>query len=79
MGDWSYDFTVTAPGTVGAMITVAAVGMQFDGTGGFDLDVYNSATPFGIEVVPEPATGLLMAGGLVAMGVQRRLRRGVRS
>ena len=73
IGDWLYNFAVTAPSTIGAMITVAAVGMQFDGD--FDNnagDIWNSATPFGITVVPEPATGLLMAGGLVVLAASRR-------
>lgn len=77
IGDWVYNFTVTAPGTIGATITLAAVGMQFDNSFDQSGDFWNSpALPFGITVVPEPGTGLLLAGGLVAMGVRRRLRRG---
>lgn len=76
IGDWIYNFAVTAPSTIGAMITVAAVGMQFDGDfSQSSADLWNSATPFDITVVPEPATGLLMAGGLVVLAAGRRRSR----
>jgi hypothetical protein len=80
IGDWTYDFTVTAGNTIGQTITIAAVGMQFvsDFDNGTD-DIWNSATPFGISVVPEPGTGLLLGGGLLAMGMVRRRQRGARS
>jgi hypothetical protein len=76
IGDWLYNFAVTAPSTIGAMITVAAVGMQFNGD--FDdtaADLWNNATSFDITVVPEPATGLLMAGGLLILAAGRRRSR----
>jgi hypothetical protein len=77
VGDWSYDFTVTAPSGIGEMFTIAAVGMQFDGDFSQSAaDVWNSAASVVVTVVPEPATGLLTAGGLLAMGIHRRLRRG---
>jgi hypothetical protein len=75
IGDWFYNFAVTAPSTIGAVITLAAVGMQFDGDFGAGGDLWNSATPFDITVVPEPATGLLMAGGLLLLAAGRRRSR----
>jgi hypothetical protein len=73
IGDWVYNFSVTAPSTIGATITIAAVGMQFNGDfDRSDADVWNSAAAFDITVVPEPATGLLMAGGLVVLAASRR-------
>jgi hypothetical protein len=76
IGDWLYNFAVTAPSTIGALITVAALGMQFDGDfGDSAADLWNTATPFNITVVPEPATGLLMAGGLLLLAAGRRRSR----
>lgn len=80
IGDWAYNFTVTAGNTAGETITIAAVGMQF--VSDFDntaADIWNSATPFDISVVPEPGTGLLLGGGLLVMGMVRRRQRGARS
>jgi hypothetical protein len=76
IGDWLYNFAVTAPSTIGAMITVAAVGMQFNGDfAATAADLWNNATSFDITVVPEPATGLLMAGGLLILAAGRRRSR----
>jgi len=66
-GDWLYDFTVTAPNNLGAVVMIAAVGMQFDGD--FDNgvgDEWNSASVFSV-LVPEPVTGSLLAGGLLGL------------
>jgi hypothetical protein len=76
IGDWTYNFAVTAPSTIGALITVAAVGMQFNGDFSESAaDLWNRATSFDITVVPEPATGLLMAGGLLILAAGRRRSR----
>lgn len=76
LGLWVYNFTVTAPGTIGETITVAALGMQYNGDFSNDAgDVWNSATPLGISVVPEPGTATLLGLGLVGLAVSGRGRR----
>ena len=67
---------IPAPDTIGAVLTLAGVGMQFNLPSGDDSgDFWNFASAFEITVVPEPATALLTGLGLVGLAVAARRRR----
>lgn len=72
---WVYNFTVMAPSGIGDTITLAAVGMQFNGDTVAAGDPWNNAMPFGITVVPEPGTAALLGLGLVGLAVSGRRSR----
>ncbi len=73
-GQWTYNFNVTAPSTIGATTTLAAAGMRFFSLGGLANDPWNLAAPFTITVVPEPTTAALLGLGLVGLAVCRNRR-----
>ena len=71
VGVFTLNFNVTAPGTVGAVLTLAAAGMQFSGNfsnGAEDL----WSTALLLVDVPEPGTVLLLGMGLVGLAVVAR-------
>jgi hypothetical protein len=76
LGDWSYDFYLIAPASVGTTITLAFSGMTFNGDlGSSSADLYNTGTFQVTTAIPEPATGLLMGLGLGILGIAGRRRR----
>ena len=73
-GDWSYNFTLTAPMTLGTIVINAAMlafnGDEGDGPG----DLWNFASR-SIQVVPEPSTILLLGTGIAGLAALGRRRR----
>ena len=77
-GIWSYRFAVTAPAEP-TTLTLRGAMNAFNGNFvADDGDVWNTAPDFLIQVVPEPGTVLMLAGGLVALGAARFRRRAPR-
>jgi hypothetical protein len=72
IGDWSYDFNLTAPATVGTTITLAFSGNAFDGDGTRSGDQWNSNTFSILTAVPEPGTAALVGLGLGMLGLGGR-------
>ena len=79
IGQWVYNFSVTAPSLGGGAITLSFAGMAFDGdgVGRKDADdIWNVGTYVVgvVSAVPEPATGLLVSLGIgmLAMAGRRR-------
>lgn len=79
LGDWEYNFELTAPATVGVTVILSATGMAFNGNFTADSgDTWNNlGSPFSVTVIPEPSTGLLIGMGLGLLGAAAR-RQGTR-
>ena len=76
IGDWSYDFSFTAPASIGTTITLDFSGLDFDANGaGSPADDWNVNT-FTIvtAIIPEPNTALLLGMGLGILGFVGRRR-----
>jgi hypothetical protein len=74
IGDWSYNFDLTAPGLAGTTITVSFAGLAFDGDFSNNGDIWNIGT-YLVSVVPEPATGLLVSLGVGMLALAGRRRK----
>jgi hypothetical protein len=76
IGDWSYDFDLVAPATLGTTITLSFSGLAFDGDFTDGGDQWNTGSFILVTgLVPEPSTGLLMGLGLGILGVVGRRRK----
>jgi len=71
-GDWSYDFTLTAPLTLGTIV-LNSVMLAFDGDGSDAGDLFNNTT-FSVQVIPEPSTILLLGAGMAGLAALGRRR-----
>jgi hypothetical protein len=72
-GDWSYNFTVTAPLSLGTIL-INAVMLAFDGDGdASDLDLWDTVQ-FSVQVVPELSTVVLFGSGIAGLAAVGRRR-----
>ena len=71
-GDWSYNFTLTAPLTLGTIV-LNSVMLAFDGDGSDAGDIFNNTT-FSVQVIPEPSTILLLGTGMAGLAALGRRR-----
>lgn len=73
IGDWAYDFTVTAPMTLGSILLNVAM-LAFDGDGSeSDTDLWDPVQ-FSIQVIPEPGTIVLLGAGIAGLAAIGRRR-----
>jgi hypothetical protein len=72
-GDWSYNFTLTAPLTLGTIV-LNSVMLAFDGSTDESGDLWNNLT-FSVQVIPEPSTILLLGAGMAGLAALGRRRR----
>ena len=71
-GDWSYDFKVTAPLSLGTIL-INAVMNAFDGDGTEDGDLW-AKVQFSVQVVPELSTVVLLGSGIAGLAAIGRRR-----
>jgi hypothetical protein len=81
IGDWDYNFDLTAPASIGSTILLSSTGMAFNGNFANDSgDIWsNIGSGFSIAVIPEPGTGLLLGMGLGILGAVGRRQAAHRS
>ena len=72
IGDWAYNFTVTAPLSLGTIV-INAVMNAFDGDGGTAGDVWDPVQ-FSVQVVPELSTVVLFGSGIAGLAAVGRRR-----
>ena len=72
IGDWAYNFTVTAPLSLGTIV-INAVMNAFDGDGGSAGDVWDPVQ-FSVQVVPELSTVVLFGSGIAGLAAIGRRR-----
>lgn len=70
IGDWSYNFTLTAPMTLGTIL-LNAVMLAFNGDADTGGDLWDTVQ-FAVQVVPEPSTILLFGAGMAGLAALRR-------
>jgi len=73
VGDWSYNFTLTAPMTLGTLV-LNSVMLAFDNDQSEAGDLWNNTT-FSVQVIPEPSTILLLGAGMAGLAALGRRRR----
>jgi len=72
VGDWSYNFLVNAPMTLGTILVNIAM-LDFDGDESDAGDFYSNLQ-FSIQVIPEPSTILLLGAGMAGLAALGRRR-----
>jgi len=73
VGDWSYNFSLTAPLTLGTIV-LNSVMLAFDNTGDETGDFVNNTTFSVLVIVPEPSTMLLLGAGMAGLAALGRRR-----